>query len=88
MLVLSRRPGESLVIGADVRVKVVSTSGGQVRLAIDAPRHVAVHREEVFERIAEANREAAGLAGDGEIASPQTTSGGASTTASELEAGA
>ena len=62
MIVLTRRPGETLVIGADVRIKVMSTSGGAVKLAIDAPRHVPVHREEIFERIAAANLEAAGYA--------------------------
>jgi len=61
MLVLSRRIGETLVIGSDVRIKVMSTVGGAVKLAIDAPRHVSVHREEIFERIAAANREAAGI---------------------------
>lgn len=59
MLVLTRRQGESVMIGDDVRVRVVSVSGGQVRLAIEAPDGVSVHREEVYERIARANREAA-----------------------------
>ncbi len=59
MLVLSRKPGEALKIGAELRVVVVSVSGNQVRLAIDAPDDVPVHREEVYERIASANREAA-----------------------------
>ncbi len=58
MLVLSRRPGEAIRIGSELRVVVVSVSGSQVRLAIDAPDDVAVHRDEVFERIALANREA------------------------------
>lgn len=59
MLVLSRKPGESVRIGTDLRISVVSASRTHVKLAIDAPEHLAVHREEVFERIAEANREAA-----------------------------
>ncbi len=59
MLVLTRKPGESLRIGADVRVTVVSASRGHVRIAIEAPREVAVHREEVYERIASANVDAA-----------------------------
>ncbi len=59
MLVLTRKQGEALVIGDDVRVRVVSVSGGQVRIAIEAPDGIAVHREEVYERIARANREAA-----------------------------
>ena len=59
MLVLSRRSGEAVRIGADLCVRIVSVSGNRVRIAIEAPDHVAVHREEVFERIARANREAA-----------------------------
>lgn len=59
MLVLTRKSGESLRIGAGIRVTVVSTSGGQVRLGIEAPTRVPVFREEVYERIVEANREAA-----------------------------
>lgn len=59
MLVLSRRPGEALRIGTELRVRVISISGRHVRLGIEAPDHVSVHREEVFESIARANREAA-----------------------------
>ncbi len=59
MLVLTRKSGESLRIGAGIRVTVVSTSGGQVRLGIDAPASVPVFREELYARIIEANREAA-----------------------------
>lgn len=60
MLVLTRKNGESLRIGAEVRLTVLSAGGGQVRIGIEAPRSLAIHREEVFERIEEANREAAG----------------------------
>jgi carbon storage regulator len=59
VLVLTRKNGESLRIGAGIRVTVVSTSGGQVRLGIEAPTRVPVFREEVYARIVEANREAA-----------------------------
>ena len=59
MLVLTRKPGQSLRIGAGVRVTVVASSSGQVRLSIEAPDEVAVHREEVYERIAQANVQAA-----------------------------
>ena len=59
MLVLTRRPGQSVQIGTEVRIVVLSAGGGQVRLGIDAPPEVAVHREEVYERIVAANREAA-----------------------------
>ena len=61
MLVLTRRHGESVRIGSDVRVTVVSTTGGQVRIAIDAPDEVGIFREEIFERVASANVEAAAV---------------------------
>ena len=51
MLILTRRVGERLKIGADVTVTVLSVKGNQVRLGIAAPRETAVHREEVYERI-------------------------------------
>jgi carbon storage regulator len=56
VLVLSRRTGESIVIGNDVTVTVLEVRGDQIRLGIDAPRDVKVHRQEVYEQIAEANR--------------------------------
>ena len=64
MLVLTRRPGESVRIGPDVRITVVSSSGGQVRIAIDAPSEVGIFREEIFDRVAEANVEAATATGE------------------------
>ncbi len=66
MLVLSRRPGESLRIDEDIRITLVACSAGQVRLAIDAPDDVEILREEVYERIASANLAAAG-AEDGAV---------------------
>ena len=51
MLILSRRPGESVKIGDEITVTVLSVKGGQVRLGFSAPPNVAVHREEVHERI-------------------------------------
>ncbi len=51
MLILSRRAGESLKIGDDVTITVLGIKGNQVRIAIDAPREIAVHREEIFDRI-------------------------------------
>ncbi|MCB1733685.1 MAG: carbon storage regulator CsrA [Gammaproteobacteria bacterium] len=62
MLILTRRVGETLMIGDDVSVTVLAVVGNQVRIGIDAPRDVAVHREEIYERI---KSEQAG-AGDGE----------------------
>jgi carbon storage regulator len=51
MLILTRKLGETLVIGDDVKVTVLGIKGHQVRVGIDAPRTVEVHREEIFERI-------------------------------------
>ena len=51
MLILSRRPGESVKVGDEVTVTVLGVKGGQVRLGFSAPPYVAVHREEVYERI-------------------------------------
>ncbi|MFD2436377.1 carbon storage regulator CsrA [Modicisalibacter luteus] len=51
MLILSRRVGETMMIGDDIAVTVLSVKGNQVRIGIKAPKDVAVHREEIFERI-------------------------------------
>ncbi len=62
MLVLSRRVGESVVIGNDVVVTVLEVRGEVVRVGIAAPREVQVHREEVFRAVREANLAAAAAA--------------------------
>lgn len=51
MLILTRRVGESLMIGDDVNVTVLGIRGNQVRIGVDAPKDVAVHREEIYDRI-------------------------------------
>ena len=51
MLILTRRVGETVMIGNDVTVTVLGVKGNQVRVGINAPKNVAVHREEIFERI-------------------------------------
>tara|TARA_B100001027_G_scaffold60948_1_gene41157 strand:- start:210 stop:428 length:219 start_codon:yes stop_codon:yes gene_type:complete len=55
MLILTRRVGESLRIGDDVSVTVLGIKGSQVRLGVNAPKSVSVHREEVYDRINDEN---------------------------------
>ena len=55
MLVLSRRPGESIIIGDDIEVKILAWKDGQVSLGITAPAEVSVHRCEVYKLVMEEN---------------------------------
>ena len=59
MLILTRKSGESITIGDDVKITVVEVKGKQVRIGIDAPRSYTIHREEVYISIQEENRRAA-----------------------------
>ncbi|GAA1817645.1 carbon storage regulator CsrA [Luedemannella flava] len=59
MLVLTRRPGESIMVGDDVVITVLEVRGDVVRVGIAAPRSVQVHREEIYRELQAANREAA-----------------------------
>lgn len=63
MLILTRRISESIIIGDDVKITVLGVKGNQVRIGIDAPKHLSVHREEIYERI---KSEAGGNKGGGE----------------------
>ena len=59
MLVLSRKKGQSIMVGDDIEITIVDIQGDQVRLGISAPRNVAVHRKEVYTDIQEENKKAA-----------------------------
>lgn len=59
MLILARKVGEAIAIADDIKVRVIDIKGGQVRLGVEAPDHVVVHREEIYQRITEENRRAA-----------------------------
>jgi carbon storage regulator len=64
MLILARKAGQGIQLGEDIAVYVVEIRGKQVRLGIEAPPHMAVHRTEVYERILEQNRQAAAAPGN------------------------
>jgi len=53
MLILSRKPGESIIIGDDIQVKVLEVRGPVVRIGVTAPKDIAVHRDEIYRRIQE-----------------------------------
>ena len=61
MLILTRRAGETVMIGSDVTITVLGVKGNQVRIGINAPKDVAVHREEIYLRIKEEQKQQPGL---------------------------
>ena len=58
MLVLTRKAGESIVIGDNIEITVIETKGDQIKLGIKAPKEVDIHRKELFEAIQQANQQA------------------------------
>jgi carbon storage regulator len=75
MLVLTRKAGESIVIGDDVVITVLEVRGGQIRLGVDAPRNLAVHRAEIYQQVMAENQTAVASA-DIRSSVFQTTTGG------------
>ena len=74
MLILTRRVGETVMIGEEVTVTVLGVKGNQVRIGVNAPKTVAVHREEIFERIKrEQDGDAPQAAANGNVASKHDT---------------
>lgn len=69
MLILTRRVGETVMIGDDVTITVLGVKGNQVRVGINAPKSVAVHREEIYERIK--REQQAGCQGPGSRGEPE-----------------
>jgi len=64
MLILTRRVGESLMIGDEVNVTVLGIKGNQVRIGVNAPKDVSVHREEIYQRIQQENSDKVAAIGE------------------------
>jgi carbon storage regulator len=58
MLVLTRKTGQKLIIANDIEITILETKGEAVKIGIDAPKHISIYREEIYEEIKKANRQA------------------------------
>ena len=73
MLIITRRPGEKIMIGDDVVVEVIEVSGSNVRIGIAAPKSVPVYREEIWTAVKEENAAAAKVSADIDLPTPEPT---------------
>lgn len=78
MLQLTRKPGETIVIGDNIRVSVIQIAGGAVRIGIDAPRDVSIYREEIWDAVKSENAAAAAAPQSLPAGLPEGLSGGPS----------